>query len=554
MKNKFIIVLICLIVFLTRFLFLDKFPAGFTPDEAAQGYTAYSILKTGKDEWGVRYPLFPRSFGDFKPPLYTYLLVPSVAVLGLNEYAVRLPNAFLSFLAIGVVYLLTFQVFKKEKIALLASLLLAISPWHISLSRGGFESNLTTLFLPLAVYLFLFGLEKNRHFFIIFSSILFGLNLFSYHSAKLITPLIFLFLILWKKQKISKINKSYILVSFSIIILFFGINFAGIFLGSTSRPADISIFSGDWQSVAIARYTAILGGLPDFLARIFNNKLTFTFQEFLANYFSYISPYFLFTQGAGEATYGMVPRNGLLYLIELPFIIVSFYCLLKERKKELSLFWFWFLVSPIPASLSRGVGYHANRVAVMMPAVQIICAFGFEKALEVVETTKKFFNLVVFKSLIFLTLLISFLFFVEDYFFQGPKFNAPVMGYGWKEVFEYLKSIEDKYDRIIISRRFSEPQTMVAFYKKWDPIDFQRQSKNWLIYEKMGFRFVDQLHYYQLGKYYFRNFNFPDDFRATKTLLVGKEEDFFEVKQGNFLKIIYYPGPEKKIAFKILAL
>ena len=83
-----------------RLFRLDRYPAGFTPDEAAQGYSAYSILKTGKDEWGKPFPLNLRSFGDFKPPLQTYLIIPSVFLLGLNELAVRLPNALIGSLAI----------------------------------------------------------------------------------------------------------------------------------------------------------------------------------------------------------------------------------------------------------------------------------------------------------------------------------------------------------------------------------------------------------------------------------------------------------------------
>ena len=105
-KETFFLFLFFLFGSILRFIWLDKYPVGFTPDEAAQGYTAYSILKTGRDEWGKRFPLNPRSFGDFKPPLQTYLMIPSVAVFGLNEFAVRFPNALLSSLAIIGVFLL----------------------------------------------------------------------------------------------------------------------------------------------------------------------------------------------------------------------------------------------------------------------------------------------------------------------------------------------------------------------------------------------------------------------------------------------------------------
>ena len=75
-------------------------------DEAALGYNAYSILKTGKDEYGTFLPLSIRSFDDYKPPLYTYLTVPSVALFGLSVWSTRLPSAVMGILAVVGVYFL----------------------------------------------------------------------------------------------------------------------------------------------------------------------------------------------------------------------------------------------------------------------------------------------------------------------------------------------------------------------------------------------------------------------------------------------------------------
>ena len=130
MNTKILLILIIILAALTRVLFLGQFPNGFTGDEAQQGYSAYSILKTGRDEWGELLPIFPRGFGDFKPPLYTYLAIPSIAVFGLTIEAVRLPAALVGILAVMVLYFLTKELFKDQKIAILSSFLLAINPWH----------------------------------------------------------------------------------------------------------------------------------------------------------------------------------------------------------------------------------------------------------------------------------------------------------------------------------------------------------------------------------------------------------------------------------------
>src|SRR3990167_9571166 len=113
--NRLLLVLIIFFAFLLRIFAIDVIPVGFTPDEASFGYDAYSILHTGKDQWGHTFPLVLESFGDFKPPLYAYLTMPSVAFFGLNKFAVRLPNALLGTAAVYITYLLVNELQKRVK-------------------------------------------------------------------------------------------------------------------------------------------------------------------------------------------------------------------------------------------------------------------------------------------------------------------------------------------------------------------------------------------------------------------------------------------------------
>ena len=89
-----------------RLINLGSVPQGFTWDEAALGYNAYSIIKTGRDEFGKFLPLIFKSFGDYKPGVYVYTAVPTIAVFGLSEFATRLPSALAGIMAIYSVYLL----------------------------------------------------------------------------------------------------------------------------------------------------------------------------------------------------------------------------------------------------------------------------------------------------------------------------------------------------------------------------------------------------------------------------------------------------------------
>ena len=95
---------IILLGIITRFYKLGEAPAGLYLDEAGQGYSAYSILKTGKDEFGKPFPIVFRSFVDFKTPVYIYILVPLIPVFDLTKFTVRLPSFILSILNLTRIY------------------------------------------------------------------------------------------------------------------------------------------------------------------------------------------------------------------------------------------------------------------------------------------------------------------------------------------------------------------------------------------------------------------------------------------------------------------
>jgi len=92
-----------------RLYHLGTNPPSLDWDEASLGYNAYSLLKTGADEYGNTWPLSIRSFNDYKPPLYTYLTIPAVALFGLSEFAVRLPSALAGVIAVAAAYFLSIE-------------------------------------------------------------------------------------------------------------------------------------------------------------------------------------------------------------------------------------------------------------------------------------------------------------------------------------------------------------------------------------------------------------------------------------------------------------
>jgi len=200
-KTKIKIILLFLIVLLASFLRLwdlNNSPAGLNADEAAIGYNAYSLIQTGRDEHGQAWPIHFKSFGDYKPGFYFYLVLPLVKFLGLNIWTVRLPSALLGILAVWLVYLLVKELFKSENLGLLSAFFLAISPWHLHYSRGGWESNAANTFILLGILIFIKALKRPKLFTL--SVLSFVVSLYTYHSARLVAPLLFIGLVIMARK------------------------------------------------------------------------------------------------------------------------------------------------------------------------------------------------------------------------------------------------------------------------------------------------------------------------------------------------------------------
>ncbi len=193
MKKYWILIAALIFGTFLRLWQLGTVPNGLTWDEAAIGYNAFSILKTGRDEHGAFMPIIFKSFGDYKPGAYIYLTVPSVAIFGLNEFAVRFPSALAGIFAILGIYLFTKELFNNSKIAGFAALSLAISPWHVHFGHGAWEVNVFSTLLLFALYLFIRFVKGIQS---IYPTLLFAcLSLAMYQAAKLLTPLAFLLFI-----------------------------------------------------------------------------------------------------------------------------------------------------------------------------------------------------------------------------------------------------------------------------------------------------------------------------------------------------------------------
>ena len=157
---------ILVVASLLRITKLSSNPPSLYWEEAALGYDAYSIMKTGHDYHGNRLPIvaFP-SFGDYKPSLYFYTLIPSLLVFGLSDFAIRFPSALAGIGAVLLLFYLARELNFSNQVSLLGAFILAISPWHIQFSRAAFEVNLAVMLYLAALVCLLKARQRQILFF-----------------------------------------------------------------------------------------------------------------------------------------------------------------------------------------------------------------------------------------------------------------------------------------------------------------------------------------------------------------------------------------------------
>lgn len=535
-KNFLVLILILFLAAVLRLPFLSQIPAGFSGDEAVTGYSAYSILKTGRDEWGDLMPITFRSFGDYKPGLYTYLTIPSIAVFGLNEFATRLPAAIIGVLGVLVVYFLAQMLFKNPLLSAVSSLLLAVSPWHIHFSRIAFEGGLTAFLFPAGLLFYLKAAEKQK--FLPLAVIFWGLNLLSYLPARLFTLLMVFVVVLLKKPKKLKI-KTKIFTAVTILITVVLLIFASR-MGSLNRFLDISIFSTNLEPLKQIQFES---PLPRNVTRIFDNKVIFYTTKFFENYLSYFSPTFLFTGSRPESSYLNMPGAPLLFGVEIIFLISAAFFAFQNPSTFPIIFLLWLILAPIPAAFTKDM-MNLHRATTFLPLFSIMSAYG---AVNLVASVKEKFKLNL-TPLLLVVILAASIHFLQIYFLHLPQKPPESARYGYRQAIAFTESVKDNYERIIFTKYNSEPQAFVAFYTKTDPVFYQSEAADWLRFETEGKKYLDQLPEYSLGKYEFRDTIWDDVKNLKNALIVAAPRDIPD--SIHTLKTI--KDPTGKVIFKIV--
>lgn len=472
--HKIIIIVLFFVAIFFRVWRLDSVPPSVSLDEASIGYNAFSILQTGMDEYKTKWPIVLRAYDDWRPGLYVYLVLASIPLFGLTSLAVRFPSVVLSLLTIIFTFqatrLLSRKVAKSDTPALWTLGFMAISPWHIYISRLGHEVNLgLTLFTAGAYALCHFFMTRNIHG-LYWAAVLLSLSLYGYQSEKAVVPFFLGICILfhWKSFIDARKHSVKSLLLFSVCVFYaivLTISPEGI---TRLRGASaISVDAHEMSQARIAHASAVARG--DKVRGIMTSRYVTAAQIIIRNYTSHFSPFWLFTGAQRESH--KVPYTGLLFWWQGILLVIGAWYVWKKLPIGMTgVILAWIMTAPVPAAITTQAP-HAMRIFTMVPPLMILLGFG---AYALSHVRSRWLVVVGITALcIMSTWSLS-----KNYFTVFPQEQSDSFQYAIHPAMVYAVKNNDKYDRIIFSNQRSLYQSYMffLFYTSYDPGEYLAQG------------------------------------------------------------------------------
>ena len=467
---KILIVLIMLLGIFVRIFKIEEYPNALNVDEASAGYEAFSIMNYGIDRNGKFLPVFLVAWGSGQNALLTYLMIPFIAIFGLSTFAIRLPMAILGGISLVVFYYLLKRMTNK-KVAIIGLIFLAICPWHIMKSRWGLESNLFPDLMLLSIFLIIKGLQDKRKIFQILGYVVAGILAYSYGTSYFFLPLFFipLLYLLVKKKEITIrqaiLNLAIIgIVSLPIIL--------SVIINTFNLP-EIKLPFMTIPRMEVNRYEEITS--------IFSSEFL---QTSLSNFKGSLE--IIFKQ-VDELNWNSIWPFGTIYLFSTVFTVIGIITTIRNGK-EIKYGYFmgiWFIVSILLTFVCEP---NINRLNIIFFPIIFYTVIGIEE----VAKQGKMFTIVI--AIIYI---ISFAGFLNTYFREDANTYATFEA-NLEEPIKYLKTLDEKNEKIYITNTIKEPYIYVLFYSEYNTNDF-----------------VNTVEYYNLGDAFrqvkkFGNYNFVE--------------------------------------------
>lgn len=510
--SKIALTLTILLAFVLRFYKLGEYPPGIDWDEASNAYNAYSILKTGHDEYGNFLPAANRSFDDYKPPLYMYLEIPAVASFQLTPFAARLPSAVLGFLTVPLLYFLSKKLLEDQKsvsantTAIIAALILAISPWHLQFSRVGFEANTGLFFAVSTVASIFLAFKKSK--FLILTALLFSISMYSYHATRIYLPLILTAMTLLWWHQFKKIPRSLYIFAALLIVFLIAPMFLNTQKGAISKRFETTTREQTIEDIEKA-VTFINQdkqvGLP--FGNIIHNRRYFIGQTLINNYLWHFDFNYLFTTGDDNLRHH-IKGIGMLYLWQLPFVIYGVYISIGSRSRGLIFVIAWLLIAPIAAAVAKPAPHAVRSLAMVIP-LTILSAIAIDNLKKLQPFPRK--SAVILLSAVVIYSLVSYL---HDYYTHYPEQSAHAWQYGYIDAAKITYEKYNEFEKINIEGSVEEAYIFWLFATSYDPREYQLHGSR----KSFGKYVFDAPAPQSRAELFVSTKRLPDNFETIKTI------------------------------------
>lgn len=474
MRFKYYFLIVLLLGFLIRIVKLGELPFSLHDDELDAGYIGRYILLHKEDIKGNFLPLYYNKFGDYRPAGIFYLSGLSTFLFGINEFAVRFPSAFFGFLTIILMYLFTFELFKNKTIAFYSSLLTALSPWHIVLSRATCEGIIGLFFFLLGLTLVIKGINTSKEKYIAFSFLPFLISYFFYPLFRLLVPLIFIPLPFYKYKKVGIKN----LIIFFLFFYFVLSITLFITKSGSGRFSQVAFYKNPILSNTIDKQIMShpLGTNSDlFITRVFHNKIILYGKEFAKRYLEYFSPLFLFVEGGLPSRY-VVPESGLFFFSTIPLLFIGLTTLFVKKDNIVlkSYFLYLLFVAPVVSALTYEDAPNIQRSVFLLAPLIILAAYG----LYSLNTIFKKQASILLHLFVCSIILLEFIYFFELYYLHTPSYKSVLRKDGSKALAESLIKNKNSYDKIIMNNAYEMPLYYLFYSKRFEKIPVGSVGEN----------------------------------------------------------------------------
>ncbi len=347
--------------------------------------------------------------------------------------------------------------------------------------------------------------------------------------------MLILALMLIYRKELMKVGRKYLIlfVIFGVLVVMpMGLSII-INPSSLNRAKSTSFTSNVDFAPFTAKRVEVDRQNKDYIGLAIDNRRAVYVRQVAGGYISHFDPNWLFIKGDQPRHHA--PGMGLLYLWEIPFLLIGIYFIIfhdKFDKKSKIFIFTWLLISIIPAAITNDVP-HAGRTLNSIPTFQILTAAGLLASYLFLNETVK--NKITRYSLFIAFALIvafNFVYFLNQYFVQQNYFSSKDWQYGWKEAIGYVNSVSNQYERVVVTNvtPLDQSYAFFLFNMKYPPQKYLSQNHD--------------INNHNFEKFEFRNIDWSNDRNMRNTLFVGRPSDFNNEK---ILKTVKYKNGDDAI-------